>query len=96
MTDAAREGSGTGSPLDGGASAVPSAAGDAGQAQRSGAARTGGMAALAHELGYPETVPCPFCETSETELHSPFGSALSVATYWCRSCRTAFDWIKWG
>ena len=39
---------------------------------------------------------CPFCGTSRTELHSPFGSALSVATYWCMSCRTAFEWVKWG
>ena len=51
---------------------------------------------MAEELGYPKTTPCPFCEGSETELHSPFGSALSVATYWCRRCRTAFEWIKWG
>lgn len=49
----------------------------------------------AAELGLPERVRCPFCEGVETELHAPFGSALSVATYWCRSCRTAFEWIKW-
>ena len=49
----------------------------------------------AREYGLPETVRCPFCEGSETELHSPFGTALSVATYWCRRCRTAFEWVKW-
>lgn len=54
------------------------------------------MAGLAEELGYPASVPCVFCEGVNTELHSPFGSALSVATYWCRDCRTAFEWIKWG
>ena len=54
------------------------------------------MAGLAEELGYPSSIACPFCSGSETELHSPFGSALSVATYWCRPCRTAFEWIKWG
>lgn len=53
-------------------------------------------AGLAAELGYPETTSCPFCGGSETELHSAFGSALSVATYWCLRCRTAYDWIKWG
>lgn len=42
----------------------------------------------------PEHPPCPFCDGEETELHSPFGTALSVATYWCRRCRTAFEWIK--
>lgn len=49
------------------------------------------------DAGYdlPEHPSCPFCDGSETELHSPFGSALSVATYWCRRCRTAFEWVKW-
>lgn len=47
------------------------------------------------EYGLPERVPCPFCAGVETELHSPFGTALSVATYWCRSCHTAFEWVKW-
>jgi hypothetical protein len=43
----------------------------------------------------PESPACPFCDGTETELHSPFGSALSVATYWCRRCHTAFEWVKW-
>lgn len=50
----------------------------------------------AREYGLPEGLACPFCEGTETELHSPFGTALSVATYWCRRCRTAFEWVKWG
>ncbi len=50
----------------------------------------------ATELGLPEIVRCPFCEGDETELHSPFGSSLSVATYWCRRCYTPFEWFKWG
>lgn len=49
----------------------------------------------AADLGFPERVACPFCEQRETELHSAFGSALSVATYWCNRCRTAFEWVKW-
>jgi len=60
------------------------------------ATRGSATAALAEELGYPATTVCPFCGGSETELHSPFGSALSVATYWCLRCRTAYEWIKWG
>lgn len=48
----------------------------------------------ARELGLPEQVACPFCGRADTELHAPFGSVLSVATYWCRRCRTAFEWIK--
>jgi len=45
--------------------------------------------------GLPEHVACPFCEQEDTELHSPFGPQLSVATYWCRRCHTAFDFLKW-
>ncbi len=47
------------------------------------------------EYGLPERVTCPFCDGDDTELHSPFGTALSVATYWCRRCHTAFEWVKW-
>lgn len=49
----------------------------------------------AEALGLPPHVACPFCERDDTELFSLFGTALSVATYWCRNCRTAFEWIKW-
>jgi hypothetical protein len=49
----------------------------------------------AEDYGLPSGVVCPFCDGSETELHSPFGTALSVATYWCLRCRTAFEWVKW-
>jgi hypothetical protein len=50
---------------------------------------------VASDYGLPERPPCPFCQGRETELHSPFGTALSVATYWCLTCRTAFEWVKW-
>lgn len=40
-------------------------------------------------------VLCPFCAGSDTELLSPFGGQLSVAQYWCRRCRTGFDYMKW-
>ena len=43
----------------------------------------------------PETPPCPFCDGGETELMNPFGSHASVATYWCRSCRSPFEMLKW-
>lgn len=49
----------------------------------------------AAQYGLPEHVPCPFCSRINTELHSPFGPQLSVATYWCLDCHTAFDFVKW-
>ena len=45
--------------------------------------------------GLPQAPPCPFCEGSETELQSAFGSQLSVATFWCRRCRSPFEFMKW-
>ncbi|MEN8375684.1 MAG: hypothetical protein ABFS34_09570 [Gemmatimonadota bacterium] len=52
--------------------------------------------ARAKDYDLPDSPPCAFCGGTETELHSPFGTALSVATYWCLTCRTAFEWVKWG
>ncbi|HEX8273876.1 MAG TPA: hypothetical protein VF615_14655 [Longimicrobiaceae bacterium] len=44
----------------------------------------------------PESAPCPFCDGLDTHLVNPFGGQLSVAQYWCRRCRTGFEYIKWG
>jgi hypothetical protein len=43
----------------------------------------------------PASPSCPFCEGKETELHSLFGSHASVTTFWCRSCRSPFEHMKW-
>ncbi len=40
-------------------------------------------------------VQCPFCDGLDTKLFSPFGSQLSVSTYWCNHCHTAFEKLKW-
>jgi hypothetical protein len=42
----------------------------------------------------PKSVECPFCGGTDTQLENPFGSVLSVAQYYCRRCRTIFEWIK--
>ena len=42
----------------------------------------------------PKSVECPYCGGSETHVEAPFGSVLSVAQYYCRTCRTIFEWIK--
>lgn len=46
--------------------------------------------------GLPPSPPCPFCAGADTEIFSAFGSQLSVATYWCRRCRSPFEFMKWG
>lgn len=47
----------------------------------------------------PDVLPtkpsCPFCEGTETEIMSAFGSHASVSTYWCRACRSPFELMKW-
>jgi hypothetical protein len=50
----------------------------------------------AADYGLPAHPACPFCHRDDrTELHSPFGPQLSVATYWCHHCRAPFDYLKW-
>jgi hypothetical protein len=42
----------------------------------------------------PDTAQCPFCDGTDTRLFSAFGSQLSVSTYWCNHCHTAFEKLK--
>lgn len=42
-----------------------------------------------------QSVQCPFCLGCETELYSLFGQWLSTSQYYCKNCRTVFEWIKW-
>jgi hypothetical protein len=43
----------------------------------------------------PDAVRCPHCGGSDTEQGGAFGSAVSVSQYWCRRCRTVFEFFKW-
>lgn len=45
--------------------------------------------------GLPDAPECPFCRGEETELMNAFGAHASVATYWCRSCRSPFELMRW-
>lgn len=45
--------------------------------------------------GLPETPRCPFCGGRRTELLNAFGPHASVASYWCGSCRSPFELLKW-
>jgi hypothetical protein len=60
-----------------------------------GPTRSSGLGAPLNSDVIPESVVCPFCDGIETEQFSAFGSALSVSQYWCRNCRTVFEWMKW-
>jgi hypothetical protein len=52
------------------------------------------LGATLRSAAMPEAVECPFCEGADTEQFSAFGSALSVSQYYCRTCRTVFEWMK--
>lgn len=43
----------------------------------------------------PESPACPFCEGSETELMNAFGAHASVSSYWCLTCRSPFELMRW-
>lgn len=40
-------------------------------------------------------VACPFCESTETEQESAFGSEISKTQYYCYGCHTVFERIKY-
>lgn len=39
-------------------------------------------------------VPCPFCDSMETELQSEFGSTACKSLYYCHSCDQPFEHFK--
>ncbi len=41
-----------------------------------------------------EAVPCPFCESNETELRSDFGSTACKAIHYCNNCKQPFEHFK--
>jgi hypothetical protein len=57
-----------------------------------------GRAVLDETIGsdtLPESVTCPFCREDDTEVFSPFGGQVSTSQYYCRKCRTVFDYLRW-
>lgn len=41
-----------------------------------------------------ELVNCPFCNSGDTEMRSPFGSTSCKSFYYCNSCRQMFEHFK--
>lgn len=39
--------------------------------------------------------PCPWCDSADTEVASPFGGTVSEMLFRCRSCGEGFGWMKW-
>ncbi len=41
-----------------------------------------------------ELVPCPHCDSTETDLESIFGPTLCRSIHYCRTCRQSFEHFK--
>ncbi len=47
-----------------------------------------------NSLSATKIVPCPFCDSFETELQSQFGSTACKSQYFCNSCHQPFEHFK--
>jgi len=45
-------------------------------------------------LGEEKVIPCPLCDSKNTELLSQFGSTACKALYRCKDCKEPFDYFK--
>lgn len=41
-----------------------------------------------------KVVPCPYCDSTNTELQSEFGSTACKAQYYCNNCEQPFEHFK--
>jgi len=46
------------------------------------------------DLDILERVNCPFCDSENTEMKSPFGPTLCRALHYCNNCQQAFEQFK--
>ncbi len=49
---------------------------------------------LVVDIDILEQTPCPFCESNNTELKTPFGPTLCRAMHYCNTCKQAFEQFK--
>ena len=42
----------------------------------------------------PQAIVCPFCASACTEPTATYGSHMMTAQYYCRDCRSSFDWAR--
>ena len=40
-------------------------------------------------------VACCHCGSRDVEIEAAFGGSLMARQYWCRGCRTVFEYVKW-
>jgi len=43
----------------------------------------------------PNDVRCPWCESDNTRLLTPYGPSVAEMQYKCLDCGQGFGWLKW-
>ena len=44
---------------------------------------------------YDREVSCPWCESGNTRLVSPYGPSVAEMMFKCMDCKQSFGWMKW-
>lgn len=44
---------------------------------------------------YDQQVSCPWCESNNTRLVSPYGPSAAEMMFKCLDCEQGFGWMKW-
>ena len=44
---------------------------------------------------YDGRVRCPWCESADTRLVSPYGPSVAEMMFECLGCGQSFGWLKW-
>ena len=56
--------------------------------------KTGGDDDFLKSLKNTKIIPCPYCDSTNTELQSEFGSTACKAQYYCHDCDEPFEHFK--
>ena len=44
---------------------------------------------------FDKRVACPWCESEDTRVTSPFGGTVSEILFRCDDCKQSFGFMKW-
>ena len=44
---------------------------------------------------YDGEIHCPWCESANTRLVSPYGPSVAEMMFKCLDCKQSFGWMKW-
>ena len=53
----------------------------------------GGLIAL-DDITLADGIECPFCQSRDTQLESPFGPTMCRSLYYCHACKQPFEKFK--